>query len=144
MFFDDSQSRFLGYQDSNIFTITGYTITENGVPELIFTNLPPEMAGETIYYYNEITYEKGEYTMTVKQLKRQFIYRLDEYSNVKDRNSDWSISDQYNTKDNINSLSKGVLYKISLRWGEYKADYYVVFDIDPSQINFDQNSNTLQ
>lgn len=137
MFFDDSKARFLGYQDGNLFIITGYDNGDNiSGAEMIFTNFPPQLSGEDVWYYNAAQPEKGEYPMTVRLINQSYNYKLDKYTNVKDRHSLWSISDQILKRSEIRSFKQGVKYKITLRWFEYTADYYVTFENDPAQFKF--------
>lgn len=135
IFADDSYTRYDGYQDGNTFYVTDFISNGESTPEFIFTNIPEKLAGEMISYNFEVDPESGAYDMEVR--KTGSLHRLSEYKNIHDRNSDYGIWDQKgNYKNHLKDLKQGTPYNIHLEWNGFSADYYEVFEIDPTQIVF--------
>ena len=133
MFSDDSDNAYTGIQDGNTFHVTGITGLD-ATPEFVFTNIPEQLAGEMVSYYFEGSSDLGAYDMEVKYNRNPV--KIIDYRNIRDRGSNWGIYDQKLPTKHINELEQGKAYNIHLEWKGFSANYYVIFDVDPSDIQF--------
>ena len=129
-FIDDSGAHFLGIQQDNVLTITGYTWLEDssGGPEFSFANLNERMLNEKIEAQSEIVVLKSNTVITHNNIVYPYQYNFEINKNKLFLNLDGL------TLVNYQSLSKGVRYPITLSWYGNSATYYVIFDIDPATI----------